>query len=71
MPEILLIKTNEMIFIQYDAAISPGNTGGPLSNRKGQVAAISVVKVTDGGAWWFGLFIPLAAALDALGVEVK
>ena len=60
-----------MGFIQSDAAISPGNSGGPLFNSKGQVAAISVAKFTGGGAEGLGLFVPLAAALDALGVEVK
>ena len=60
-----------MSFIQSDAAISPGNSGGPLFNSKGQVVAISVAKFTGGGAEGLGLFIPLAAALDALGVAVK
>jgi len=60
-----------MSFIQSDAAISPGNSGGPLFNGEGQVVAISVAKFTGGGAEGLGLFIPLAAALDALGVEVK
>lgn len=64
-------NTSGMSFIQSDAAISPGNSGGPLFNDKGQVVAISVAKFTGGGAEGLGLFIPLGAALDALGVEVK
>ncbi len=53
-------------FIQSDASISPGNSGGPLLNEKGQVIGISVLKF--GQAEGLGLFIPISEALKKLGI---
>lgn len=54
-------------FIQADAAISPGNSGGPLLDQNGNVLGISVLKYRRGEA--LNLFIPIAEALKALNVR--
>ena len=62
---------NGLRFIQADAAISPGNSGGPLVDSKGNVIGISVRKVVAKGAESLGMFIPVDDAFYALGVMVK
>jgi serine protease Do len=34
-------------WIQVDAAISPGSSGGPVANRKGEIVSIATLKRTD------------------------
>jgi len=46
--------------IQTDAAISPGNSGGPLVNRHGDVLGIVVSKLAGGGAENVAFVIPTA-----------
>jgi serine protease Do len=58
-------------FIQADAAISPGNSGGPLFDMRGRVVGISTAKVVAQGAESLGLFVPIGEALSALGVRLK
>ena len=55
-------------YIQADAAISPGSSGGPLFDSTGAVVGISVAKFSGGGAEGLGLFIPISDALKAVGI---
>ncbi len=55
-------------YIQSDAAISPGNSGGPLLDQYGNVMGISVSKLTGNSAEGINLFIPALNALDALKI---
>jgi serine protease Do len=52
--------------IQSDAAISPGNSGGPLLNDKGAVIGIAVSKLRDPSARSINFFIPIAGAMDSV-----
>lgn len=58
-------------FIQADAAISPGNSGGPLFDDQGQVIGVAVSKLTGGGAEGLNLFIPIGEALQSVGVAAR
>jgi S1-C subfamily serine protease len=46
--------------IQMSAAISPGNSGGPVVNDKGEVVAITVAKLTTGESLNFAIPINFA-----------
>ena len=45
--------------IQFTAPISPGNSGGPVVNRKGEVIGVASEKLVSDGAEGLGLAIPV------------
>lgn len=55
-------------FIQTDAAINMGNSGGPLVNMRGEIIGInSVIKTTTAGNVGLGFAIPSNMAEDVVG----
>lgn len=48
-------KVNEIDYIQHDAALNPGNSGGPLVNMDGEVVGVNTFIVRDGDNIGFSL----------------
>jgi S1-C subfamily serine protease len=60
--------------IQFDAAVSPGNSGGPLLNTKGQVVGIVTGLANPSGNEdnvGIGFAVPIAAAGRAVGAPAQ
>lgn len=56
--------------IQFDAAVNPGNSGGPLLNRRGQVVGIVTALANPADEAFFvgiGFAVPIGTATNAAG----
>ena len=62
-------STGDLVpFIQHDAAVNPGNSGGPLFNMHGEVVAInSMIATVSGGFQGISFAIPIDLAMDVVG----
>lgn len=72
---VLSAKDREMDgqgYLQFDAAINAGNSGGPLLNDSGQVIGVITLKIGD--AEGIGMAIPMSRVREYLssnGIEVE
>lgn len=57
-------EMNDVLYIQHDAALNPGNSGGPLVNLKGEVIGINTFIIRDGNSLGFSL--PAATIQQAI-----
>ncbi|MGG6262914.1 S1C family serine protease [Leptolyngbya sp. AN03gr2] len=56
-------QNSQVLFLQTDAAINPGSSGGPLLNAQGEVIGINTAMVSD--AQNIGFALPIEIALDS------
>ncbi|MEO8803809.1 MAG: trypsin-like peptidase domain-containing protein [Rudaea sp.] len=64
-------QVNGMELFQTDAAVNPGNSGGPVFNNAGELVALSVSGLVnrDGASLNVNYLIPVARALAAVGTH--
>jgi serine protease Do len=55
---------NNIPYIQHDAALNPGNSGGPLINTAGEIVGMNTFVVKDGGT--IGFSLPVHFILESL-----
>lgn len=58
-------------YIQTDASVSPGNSGGPLLNENGEIIGIVNAKIVADGMEGLGFAIPVSVALEKLNITVE
>ncbi|MBY0402249.1 trypsin-like peptidase domain-containing protein [Myxococcota bacterium] len=58
-------------YLQTDAAVNPGNSGGPLLDAAGQLRGIVVTKVSNEAIEGLGFAVPIGDAESALGLVWK
>lgn len=56
-----------MSFIQTDAAINQGNSGGALLNTRGEVVGINTAKISVSGVEGMGYAIPINSVVETVG----
>jgi S1-C subfamily serine protease len=58
-------------YIQTDVSISPGNSGGPLVNSKGEVVGVITAKVVGEGIEGIGFAIPTNDVFSELKIQYR
>ncbi len=59
---------NGRYYIQTDAAVNPGNSGGPILNEKDEIVGITAAKITEANNMGFGIRVEnLRKVLDSVG----
>lgn len=64
-------RIEDRVLIQTDASVSPGNSGGPLLDAQGRVVGVVQSKIVAQGTEGVGFALPVARALQGLGVVVR
>lgn len=59
----------DMVMMQTDAQVNPGNSGGPLCNAKGEVIGIVTRKLSDYDG--LGLAIPINGAMELINAYLS
>jgi serine protease Do len=59
-----LHQQDDIRYIQHDAALNPGNSGGPLINLQGEVLGVNTFIIRDGNS--IGFSLPYQYLLDTL-----
>ena len=70
--EVSVTKTNaivDLVFLQTDAQVNAGNSGGPLCNARGEVIGIITRKLTDYEG--LGFAIPINGAMELVNAYLE
>lgn len=62
---------DEKNYIQTDASVSPGNSGGPLINKNFEIIGIVNAKIVGGGSEGIGFAIPSNIILEQLKLKLQ
>ena len=62
----ITVNGRTMNLLQTDASISPGNSGGPLVNSRGEVIGINSAKISSDLAEGLGFAIPMTTAMPII-----
>ncbi len=65
-PDSTGTQSNTMTFLQTDAAINGGNSGGPLLNSDGEVVGINSAKISDTQVEGMCFAIPISQAIPII-----
>lgn len=63
-------KLGEGRLVQLDAALNPGNSGGPVVSADGRIVGIASWKVSHVSMEGLAFAVPIDVALDALGIRL-
>ena len=64
-------RIEEKVYLQTDVAVSPGNSGGPLLNTKGEVIGIIQGKLVGKGIEGLGFAVPIERVMELLRIQVN
>ncbi|MGD9909095.1 MAG: S1C family serine protease [Candidatus Izemoplasmatales bacterium] len=59
-------ETSSVLYIQHDASINAGNSGGPLFNLQGEVIGINVLKLASTDIEGMGFSIPINTVKEVI-----
>lgn len=62
---------NDIAYLQFDMAVSPGNSGGPILNQKGEIIGLVQRKIVDERVEGIGFGIPIEQVLEILRIEIE
>ena len=63
-------EENKLKLIQSDVNVRPGNSGGPMINKDGEVIGITVSGIViNGQSQGLNFFIPIADAFKVLKID--
>ncbi len=62
---------NSIAYLQFDMAVSPGNSGGPILNQKGEVIGLVQRKIVGESVEGIGFGIPINEVVKTLRIEIE
>lgn len=63
-------KNDNRVYWQVDMAVSPGNSGGPLLNEKGEIIGIIQSKIVLQGVEGIGFALPVSRLKDVFKIQL-